>query len=151
MATEAEVKARIEVLADAAVTTLLSGTEQRIARSTLPAIEVRVRGATRTHTTPQQERVRREYELWLFVAEVVKSDDPADVNAALEACYPYLNSIPDYFYQRPRLEDANGVNALVDDTEPMTDSGAATTPYKNSEYAAVRFTLPVLTTRPFYT
>lgn len=145
--TIAEIKTRIETLADSVVTTLLTGDEQRISSASLPAIEARpgelvsvVRNGARIALKT------RRWELWLFVREVAHIDKYDDVTAALEACYPYLDTVADYFRLRPKLEDANMQNSLVNETTLMLDSGPVTTPYKdNKTYSAVRFPFNVVT------
>jgi hypothetical protein len=148
VATVAQIKTRIETLADAAITTLLTGSEYAIARSTLPAVEIRAGAAERRKHGAQITQTTREFEIWLFVAEITNPEDPTDVNTALEACYPYCGeTVPDYFAARPQLQDASKANSLVFATGEMSDSGPATSPHKQKTYAAVRFTLPVVTVR----
>ena len=96
-ATVDNVKTRLELLADAAVTTLLSGTEYAIAMSTRPAVEARPRAATNERHGGTGRLVTREWELWLFVRELTNPEDPADVLPALEACHTHLEAVPDYF------------------------------------------------------
>jgi len=141
------IKTRIETLADAAITTLLTGAEYAIARSTLSAIEARPIAATREQYAARELTVARGWQLWLFVAEVIHAEDSADTLAALEACHPYLDTVPDYFFARRALEDAALANPLVYDTSPMSDSGPAINPYKGKTYACVRFTLTVYVIR----
>lgn len=148
-ATVADTKTRIETLADAAITTLLTGSEERIARSTLPAIEARPGADSAQSNGAMGTLVTREWELWLFVSEIVRPDSYDDVTRALEACYPYLDSVPDYFKDRPQLQDANKADPLVFGTTRLTSSGAVTTPYKDSKtYSAVRFSFNVTVMRP---
>lgn len=148
VATVDQIKTRIETLADAVVTTLLTGAEYAIGRSTLPAVEARPSGSEPQRNGAFGRLVTREWDLYLFRAEVVKPEDDADTLAALELCHAYLETIPDYFAARPQLQDANLANPLVYGTSLMKDSGPAITPYKGKSYAAVRYTFDVITMRP---
>ena len=148
VATVDNVKTRLELLADAAVTTLLTGTEYAIAKSTLPAVEARPRAATNERHGGTGRLVTREWELWLFVRELTNPEDPADVLPALEACHAHLETVPDYFAARPRLQKADMSDPIVYGTTFLDDSGPVTSPYKGKEYACVRFTFQVMTMRP---
>lgn len=143
----ATVKARIEALADACVATLLTGEEQVLARSRLPAVEARPGAATNARNGAFGRLVTREWQLWFFGAEITTADDHEDTLAALEACYPYLEPIPDYFKDRPNLQDVNKTGGIVYGTSLMDDSGPRTSPYKGKEYAVIRFTFNVITQR----
>jgi hypothetical protein len=149
-ATTDQIKTRIETLADAVVTTLLTGAEYAVARSTLPAVQARPRNATNEKHGAFGRLETRRWDLFLFVSEIVNPENDADVNSALEACHPYLNSnsMVDYFLARPQLQDANQANPLVYGTGVMEDSGPATTPFKNGTYSAVRYSFDVTTMRP---
>lgn len=148
VATTDQIKARIEALADAVVTTLLTGNETVIAREMLPAVEVRPGPATNERHGPMSRMETRTWQLWLFVAEIINPEQYTDLLPATEACHPFLDSLPDYFMDRPRLEDANRANPLVYGTSLMDDSGPVRTPFKTKTYTAVRFTFQVTTMRP---
>lgn len=149
LVTTDQVKARIEAIADAIPSiTLLTGSEQSIAESSLPALEVRPGPATNERHGATGRLETRTWQLWLFVSEIINPEQYTDLLPATEACHPYLDSIPDYFKDRPQLQDANLANPLVYGTGLMEDSGPVRTPYKGKTYTAVRFTFSVTTMRP---
>lgn len=148
VATTDQIKTRIETMADAIVTTLLTGNEERIARSTLPAIEVRAGADTNERHGATGRLVTRQWQLWLLVAEIINPEQYADLLPATEACHPFLDSIPDYFMARPQLQNAAMASPLVYGTGLMDSSGPVKTPYKGATYTAVRFTFDVTTMRP---
>lgn len=146
-ATTDQIKTRIETLADAVVTTLLSGSEAPFVVTTLPAVLARPGAATNQKNGAFGRLVTREWSLWLFVREIPNPPDDDDEIVALEACHPYLETVTDYFMLRPQLQDANGANPLVYGTSLMDDSGPGVTNYKGKSYGAIRFTFNVITQR----
>lgn len=144
-----QIKTRIETLADAVTSVaLLSGSEELVARSTLPVIRAQPGPATNERHGPTGRMETRTWYLWLLVAEIINPEQHDDVLPAAEACYPFLDSIPDYFKDRPQLQNAAKASPLVYGTGLMDDSGVVRTTYGGKTYTAVRFTLPVTTMRP---
>lgn len=148
VATVDQVKTRIELLADACVATLLTGSEAPFVVPTLAAILARPRAATNERHGGTGRLVTRTWELFLFVQEVPNPPDDDDQITAMEACHPFLETVPDYFAVRPQLQDASLALPLVYGTSLMNDSGPVESNYKGKSYSAVRFTFDVVTMRP---
>jgi hypothetical protein len=146
VATDAELKARVEALVDAITSvTLLTGAEAAISRDTLPAAKVKVVGGTREPYGAFKVMVTRTFQVHLFVKEIVQADNLADENVIVEACYPWMETVPDYFRARPSLELNDTGLAFI--TQPMSDSGPTTLTYAQTSYAGVIYSLPVVVIR----
>lgn len=145
MATVNDIKERLKTLTDEVTGVgVLTGEEERLAASAVPAALVRARRASHARSGRDRRRVTRNFDVFVFVSEVKNATSEDDKQAALDAAEPYTDTVADLFYARPRLETSAGV-ALdgVISTGDMTDSGPTLTPYKSKTYAAIRFTLPV--------
>lgn len=140
-----QVKTRLETLLTGLGLTALTGAENAVARTSLPAVAMRARAATREFNG-RQDVVTRRYVILLLAAEV-QSDQEEDVQDGFELVYPWLETIPSAFKGFPRLERTTGaLTPLVMSTGPMEDSGALCLPYKGQIYAGAAFTLPIVTT-----
>lgn len=118
---------------------VVTGSNCGIADGTFPAVEVRARGARRERiSTGTLLKVTRDWELWLFVSEVCDPTDVDEQRTAIEACDPYLESVPDFFEARTRLEDEDD-NGIAYGTTVMQDTGAVLTPYGVRVYSMVRY------------
>lgn len=80
--------------------------------------------------------------------KVCTNEDPLGPNTAeMEACEPFLRSVPAYFLARPRLHDNDDTPALAEmvyDTEPMVSTGVIRYTREETSYWSVIFTLSVL-------
>lgn len=88
--------------------------------------------------------ITREYRILLLVERI--EEDIADPDtSALEAVEPYLLSVPAYFAQRPRLEDATNNTGLVFDSSLPTDNGTPRIVREGAVYRGAVFTMTVTT------
>lgn len=114
---------------------------------TVPAIEVRTGRGVRQRGAPGSRMTSsRDYELWFYGVEIVKQDDIAEERAATEVCEQWLDVIPDFFAQHPRLLKENAAG-LVYRTDVMSDSGIGLLSKCERQFAGIRFTLPVHSAR----
>lgn len=140
------IKARIEALLDDIPgITLITETTRLI--PTLPAAEVVVRDATRQTIAARQVRVTRNFEIYLYVAQITQPENEAVLVDALEDCYTWVDTVADFFFQRPRLERND--SGIVFGTGEIQDSGALPAAYRGQAYAAVRWILPVIDHRNY--
>lgn len=81
---------------------------------------------------------------------VCSNEDPLSPNTAeMEACEPFLRSVPLYFAQRRRLDapaddPLPALGELVYDTDPMQNTGIIRIAREETSYWGIAFTLPVL-------
>lgn len=142
MTSVADTKARIEaILSDIPGINLIMSESTRLITA-LPAAEVVVRGATRQTIDSDRARVTRQFEIYLYVSLIGQPDNDAVFVDALEDCYPWIDTIADYFMARPRLERND--SGIVFGMNDISDSGALPAPYRDKIYAAVRWTIPII-------
>lgn len=112
----------------------------------VPAVEVRVGAGTRQKDAPRATSFSsRVYELWFYGAEVADTGSVEQLRTAFTACETWLDTIPDFFKSRPRLE-LNDVS-LVYRTDAMDDSGIGLVAFCERQFAGIRFTLNVHSAR----
>lgn len=90
---------------------------------------------------------RWEIPLVLHVTHCDNDDVLAPNTAEMEACEPFLRSVPAYFAGTDRLscsECTPPLSALVYDIEPMQSTGIIRIARNSASYWGIAFTLPVL-------
>jgi len=95
--------------------------------------------ATRTHIAAGIILERWQIPIILHVKRASNTDVLSPNTAEMEACEPFLRSIPLFFLQHPRLKPA-----LVYDTEPMANTGIVRIDRPGIVYWGIVFNLPVL-------
>lgn len=131
--------AMLTAMGTAAVGTVLTGAEEYL--SSLPAVEVRLgTDITRTRPSAFSLTVTRDVFFVQYVQQIVDPMKKADVDSAWDACEAYVDTIPDWFLDYPRLE--YGGTPIIAASGPMT-SGVRTEPVGTKAYAAVFHRLPV--------
>lgn len=143
----ADIKARIEALLGDidGVETVLSETNREIAA--LPATEVLVRDGIRQSLDASRVRVTRNFDVFLYIEAITQLENDAVFINTMEDCFEWIDSIADFFEQRPRLERND--SGIVFDTGDIRDSGAIPVTYRGQGYAAFRLTIPVITLRGY--
>lgn len=147
VATRAQIKTRIETLLDDITgLTVLTGRENAIAASTLPACEVRRGIETSVRHSAQHRRITMEYEIYVWVREIVKPESNAELDYVSDAVDAWIDTLPDFFYARQRLErnDAGLVFGMGDITavHPVLSE-----PRNTKTYGGMRVVLPLVVIR----
>lgn len=115
----------------------------------LPAVIVRYAGTTgreRAALGSAAMRVTRNFQVIRYEARLPKPATAEDELEAIEAAEAVADELPDHFFDYPFLELND--SGLAFQTLPMTDEGAVISPYGGVPYAAIVYTLPVITYAP---
>ena len=118
--------------------------ECKINEANLPTFIMLPQGARRERAGAGDYRIIRDYLLFMLVQTVCDTNEQ-ERQAAREACYPYLDSVPHFFMQRRFLEYNDAGLPGVVDTSPLVDDGAQLTTYSGDEFGGIRFRLSVTT------
>jgi hypothetical protein len=117
----------------------------KIDPATLPSLIVLPRNApTREDMSADEMETTRNYLLVLVVEELCDEDAASDY-PPLEACWPFLDSVPLFLAQHRQLQDDDdGLDDVFTIGLP-TDDGPQKFSWGGSIYAAIAFRLPVTT------
>lgn len=110
----------------------------------LPCVIVQVGPATVTRISRARFNMTREFRLLLLV-DRTEEDIAHPDTSALEAVEPYLLSVPAYFADKPRLEDASGNGLGVISITLPGDNGMPRIVRNAAIYRGAVFTMTVTT------
>lgn len=138
----ADIKTRIEMLLGdiSGVKLVLKEDSRQI--TLLPAAEVLVRDGTRQTLDSGRVRVTRNFEIFLYIEKLAQLENDAVFIDALENSLSWIDTVADFFMQRPRLERED--SGIVYGTGDIRDSAALPVTYRGQAYAAIRWVLPVI-------
>lgn len=111
--------------------------------SALPFCFVEEGAATFAKTDSNNLRITQTFSLLLYV-QAFEEEKTGEADAAYQACRPYLTSVPEYFWNRTRLQrNDQGATSVLSANMPGHD-GIQSADRNNYLYMGVAYTLTVV-------
>ncbi len=144
--TRAQLRTRLEQIVDDIPSMgLLTGREEKLAATSLPASEVRRPAVVRKRMGVGQILVTLRYPVYVLVLALADSEKDAGIDTALDSCETWQDTIADYLEARQRLERNDTGLAFGMGEIEMSTPGISS--YKELNVAGFIVTVPVTVIR----